>query len=225
LTVFKTKLTVTLAFLTIAVIPVFSQYSSYDQSSTFGLKLGTIYSKIVLDEAAAQVIEGDDEFGLQIGAFYRFQINNIYVQPGLDFTAITNKIVLLDFRGTTNYPATGEDEDLDLKFRTWDIPIMVGGKWSNFRFDIGPVISILSSAEGNFMGDELDVKDQFRKTSIALRTGIGYDFGSLSLDFKYERSLSKIGESIYILVGEEYVLRNRRFNISASYLFEKKKIK
>jgi outer membrane protein with beta-barrel domain len=214
-----------LLFSFIIVNAGFAQYSDYDQSSTFGLKLGTIYSKIILDDDAAQVIEGDHEFGLQIGAFYRFQINHIYIQPELDMTTISNKIVLLDFRGTANYPATGEDEHLDLKFRSWDIPIMTGGKWGNFRFDVGPVISILSKATGEFMEDELDVKDQFRKTSIAFRTGVGFDFGNLALDFKYERSLSKIGESIYILVGEEYVLKNRRFNLSASYLFKKKSIR
>lgn len=147
----------------------FAQYNGYDQSSTFGLKFGTIYSKINVDSDAAQVIEGDDEFGIQFGAFYRFQINNVYIQPELDMTTITNKLVMLDFRGTTNYPATGADENLDLKFRSWDIPIMVGGKWGDFRADVGPVISILTKADGKFMGDELDVKDQFSKTSIAFR--------------------------------------------------------
>jgi len=96
----------------------FAQYNTYDQSSTFGLKFGTIYSKIEVASDAAQVIDGDSEFGLQFGAFYRFQINNVYIQPGLDMAVITNKLVLLDFRGTTNYPATGEDENLDLKFHT-----------------------------------------------------------------------------------------------------------
>ena len=96
----------------------FAQYNTYDQSSTFGLKFGTIYSKIEVASDAAQVIDGDSEFGLQFGAFYRFQINNVYIQPGLDMAVITNKLVLLDFRGTTNYPVTGEDENLDLKFHT-----------------------------------------------------------------------------------------------------------
>ena len=213
-----------LLFSCIIVNSGFSQNNGYDQSRTFGLRLGTIYSKIVVDSDAAQVIEGNDEFGLQLGAFYRFQINHVYVQPGLDLSVITNKLVLLDFRGTTNYPATGEDENLDLRFNSLDIPVIVGGKWGGFRADIGPVLSILTKAEGKFMGDELDVKANFRKTSIAFRAGIGYDFGNFGLDLKYERSLSKIGETIYVLVGEKYVLKNRRINFSVSYFFKKKSL-
>lgn len=202
----------------------FAQYGEYEQSGTFGIKLGTVYSKITLDDRASQAIQGEDEFGLRVGAFYRLQVNNFYFQPGLDYTALTNKLVLLDFMGTPSYPATREDENLDLKFRTWDIPFMVGGKWNSFRFVVGPVFSLLGKAQGTFMGDETDVKNEFRKTTLAVKMGVGYDFGNLAIDFKYERSLSKIGESIYLLLGEEYALRSRGFNLSVSYLFKKKSL-
>ena len=95
---------------------------------------------------------------------------------------------MLNFAGTTNYPATGYDENLGLKFRSWDIPNMVAGKWGDFRADVGQVISILTKADGNFIGYLLNISF----INISLQAAYGFKNRRINLINSYLSKTKKV---------------------------------
>lgn len=200
-----------------------TQRTEYAQSGTFGVRLGAIYSKVKFTDGPDLDHTGDYEYGGQIGVFYKVNVNNLYMKFGLDHTFITNDVVLIDFEGSPNFPATGEDETLRMKFGSFDIPLLLGLNFGDFSFELGPVGSFVVKAQGEFMNSKYDMTNDFRTLSIGIRTGIGYTVGKISFEFNYEQVLSKIGETLYWL-DHDHNIKNLRFNAGLRYSFKTKEL-
>jgi hypothetical protein len=102
----------------------------------------------------------------------------------------------------------GVTEILDVKFNRLDIPLLVGAKFGPARINLGPVGSIVLSESTDLTELEPDFELFSSAMTWGFQAGLGLDISKLSLDFRYEGSLSKLGESLSI-GGSEFALDAR----------------
>lgn len=160
------------------------------QSVTFGPRFGLISSDLNLKDNAAQVREGDAEFGYQFGLMFRFKfIGGLYLQPELLFT---------DSQSSLTVDQGGIDpSQVEFGFNRIDIPVLIGGKLGPLRVNAGPAFSFLTDAEQEgLVGVAQDVKDNYEDFTLGYQAGVGIDLLRFMIDLKYESHLSTFGESI-----------------------------
>ncbi len=131
--------------------------------------------------------------GLVGGVFVRVG-NSFYVQPE----------ALLSRKGGRLESADPSDPtgDLDLRFTNLDVPVLVGVKLGDvLRLNAGPMASF-NLGEGN-VRDQLtnwyagvsqspSPSETIRKAIVGYQAGVGFDFGSLQLDLRYEGAFSDL---------------------------------
>jgi len=180
--------------LTIGFTPLFSQFLS------FGPRVGISSSKIQVDERfmyndeqITYISEGSS-LGFHIGAYSRLSFGMAYLQPELLFTSAGGEISI-------NSDSKGK-EIQNLKYNKIDVPILVGIKAGGvLRLQAGPTFSLLLSNAARNANTFSEVKQNYNNATVGYQAGIGIDISKLSIDLKYEGSLSKTGNSIKI--GDE----------------------
>lgn len=197
------KLSLLLLFTVFALPTVFGQLQ-------FGIKGGIVSSSSTLDEQISissqlqneeninydelKMKAQDSKVGFQAGFFGRISLAALYVQPELMFTSTSSKIQVKEI-------TEGEDPVSKVRnqeFKRLDIPIMVGWKFGPARLQAGPVGTIMLDqksaleAAGNY-------KEEFNGATWGYQVGVGLDLlNTLTLDAKYEGSLSKLGDQVTI---------------------------
>ncbi len=179
-----------------------------------GPRLGISSSKVQVDERLSLdgkdvVYEtGDAQLGFHAGAFARVSIVSFSVQPELLFTSAGGKIVVTE---------NGETSDIrDLTYNKIDVPIMLGKSFGKiFRVQAGPSFSFLLSDDARDVSLQEELSQNYNNATVGYQAGIGFDFGDLSIDLKYEGNLSKFGESVSFR-GESFDtdLRTSQFLLS-----------
>lgn len=163
---------------------------AFAQGITFGPRFGLISSDLNLKDNAAQVKEGDAEFGYQFGVMFRFNfIGGLYLQPELLFT---------DSQASLTVDQGGVDpSQVKFGFNRIDIPFLIGGKLGPVRLNAGPAFSFLTNAEQEGLtGVAQDIKDNYEDFTLGYQAGAGIDLLRFMIDLKYESHLSTFGESI-----------------------------
>jgi hypothetical protein len=201
-----------LALLMLLILPnAFSQLQ-------FGVKGGIVTSSSTLDKTLTEdQLKGanvdynqlkleatDAQVGFQAGLFGRLSLAALYVQPELMFTSTSSKVKVSKL-------IDSESPDPEIKnqeFKKIDIPIMVGWKFGPARLQAGPVGSIMLDKKSAIEA-ATEFKEEFNGATWGYQVGLGLDlFNTLTLDAKYEGSLSKLGEGVEI--GENtYTIDNR----------------
>ena len=211
--------------LLILVASLFVIGTTNAQMFKLGLKGGVGFSKLAFDditdiddpEGAYNLVTGESVTGYHIGLQSRIKIAMIYIQPELYWNAgggTVEKIV--DSNNALN-------ETYDVKFNSIDIPVLVGVKLGPIRINAGPVGSILVSEDNGGL-DKLspDFETLASTMSFGFQAGLGIGLGKLSLDARYEGSLSKyLGDEIMI-GGNPYTLdaRPSQWLISLGFWFK-----
>jgi len=173
---------------------------SYGQFFSLGPRVGASMSTLQIDERLTIDNEEVDynsdgaRLGFHIGAYSRIMIANVFIQPELLFTSAGGTIVF-------NSDTKGKDIQ-HLTYNKMDLPVLAGIRFGDvFKVQAGPVFSLILSDDAREIQAFEQAKQNFRRSTVGYQAGIGFDLSKLSLDFKYEGSLSKLGDSVQI--GDE----------------------
>ncbi|MFW5656831.1 MAG: porin family protein [Bacteroidota bacterium] len=184
----KKSLFTTLFVAALMVHPLYSQFS-------IGPRIGISSSKVQVDETYTNNGEeitystDDAKVGFHAGAFARLNLAGLYVQPELLFTSSGGKIAVeSEDRGK---------EIWNLTYNKLDVPVMVGVKVLKFiRLQAGPTFSLLLSSDARDVDVYDTASNNYNNATVGYQAGVGFDIGSLYIDFKYEGNLSKLGDSV-----------------------------
>lgn len=157
---------------------------------TLGPRIGLSSSSIDFDPFTINgesVSSGNATAGFHAGAFARFTLGPIYIQPEALFSQSGGKIELSD---------NGINDIREVDFNKLDFPVMVGTRFLKLlRVQAGPTVSMLLDAE--IEGIEEDIKSGYEDATIGYQAGVGIDLWNLIIDFKYEGNLSTFGDELF----------------------------
>lgn len=151
------------------------------QFFTAGVKAGVSSSSVNIKDPVGTVTqfkESDNITGYQVGAFTRFKIGNILLQPEAAFAYSGGKVEV------NNDPNTASVEVEKFKFNRLDVPILLGySLFKVVRINAGPVASMVVS--GKLEGDKID--EYLDNSDWGWQAGLGVDIGNITADVRYER--------------------------------------
>ncbi len=165
----------------------------------YGIKGGVGFSSLKIDDIsgidgagdAYNLITGDGVTGYHIGIQTRIKLAMIVIQPEVYFNAgggTLERIV-----------GTGAAEILNVNFSRIDIPLLVGAKFGPARIMVGPAGSyVISDDSGDLVSLQPDYELFTKSLTWGFQAGIGLDISKISLDARYEGSLSKLGETFTV---------------------------
>lgn len=168
---------------------VFSGAFAYGQllpNFQFGVKAGANLTKFQTENT----FSSDNRAGYFAGVWTRIGAAGIHLQPELYLTGKNTTLI------------AGNGEENEVKFTSLDVPVLIGTKFGaagvGLRINTGPVFSFILDDEQKFGQAAGQVFDgDFKGQNMAWQFGAGLDFGSLGLDLRYEKGLSKVNKSNY----------------------------
>jgi len=172
-------------------------------SSSLDTKITDLPTTVNYDELKMKA--QDAKVGFQAGLFGRISLAALYVQPELLFTSTSSRVKVsqIDAADEATVSTIKNQE-----FKKIDIPIMVGWKFGPARLQAGPVGSIMLDQK-SALEAAYDYQEEFNGATWGYQVGVGLDLlNTLTLDAKYEGSLSKLGESVSI-GDRDYAIDNR----------------
>lgn len=196
----------------IFVIALMASTATYAQFFTVGPKVGFSSSRLSLEEAR-QVRAGHSTVGFHAGAFTRFSVLGLYLQPELLFTQAGGEIEIRN-QVTDNF-----DQIQELTYNKLDVPVMLGFRMGSvLRVNAGPSFSLILGQDARTEGTTEEVKNRYEESTVGYQIGGGLDIGKLVLDIRYEGSLSKLGDSVQ-LGGRRFDTdyRNNLFSVSLGF--------
>lgn len=170
------------------------------QLFSYGIKGGLGVNKMKVSDltdlgSGADVydlVTGDNVMGYHVGIQTRIKIAMFYVQPELYFNdggGIIEKVA-----------ENGANELMTVDFKRIDLPVLVGVKFGPMRLGLGPVGSYVVKESVVNDISELDPDYSVFTNSMTwgFQAGLGLDLSKISLDVRYEGSLSKLGETFSV---------------------------
>jgi hypothetical protein len=202
------------------IVSMFIFTASKAQFFNYGIKAGIGFSSLKIEDITGindgsdvyNLITGDGVMGYHLGLQTRIKIAMVVIQPELYFNAGGGTVEQIVDGGAT--------EILNVNFSRIDIPLLAGVKFGPARFTLGPVGSIVLSETTELTDLEPGFELFTNAMTWGFQTGLGLDISRLSLDIRYEGSLSKLGESLSI-GGSEFALdaRPKQWIISLGWWF------
>lgn len=152
---------------------------------TFGPKIGVNYASLVKNPV---VLDADYQVGYHVGAFMRFNVRRAYIQPEVLYSTKGADLTLPETPGAAYRPGT-----YAVTINTIDVPLLLGARLVNTRsFNLrafaGPMVSFNVGGSGldDFLGEGESTKSYLETVGLSYQAGIGFDFGALTLDTRYE---------------------------------------
>ena len=195
------------------------------QFFTFGIKGGLNYSQLKFDDirditsdASTYNLQSDESFqGFHIGAFARVKVFSLYIQPELYFNTSGGNVLVEEV------PDVGSavESVRQIQYNKIDLPIMVGIKLGPARINAGPVATVVLTEDNGVEELIPELESLSNSAAIGYQAGVGLDlFKFLTLDYRYEGSLSKYGDKLTV-GGNDYPLDSRAniHHISVGIMF------
>jgi hypothetical protein len=190
----------------------------------YGIKAGVGFSSLKIEEVTGltsgadvyDLVTGDGVMGYHIGVQTQIKVAMLVIKPEVYFNAGGGTV--------EQVVAGGATEVLNVNFSRVDVPVLVGVKFGPARINVGPVGSYVLSETNDLttLGGEFADYSFFTKSMTwGFQAGLGVDLmKKISLDVRYEGSLSKLGESLSI-GGNDFALDGRpsQFVISLGVWF------
>jgi len=183
----------------IVVVSFFLTQAADAQLFKYGLKAGVGFSSLSIEEVtgitgasgAYDLLTGDGVVGYHVGVQTRIKIAMAFIQPEVIFNAGGGTVKMIE----TN----GAEEIMNINFSRVDVPVLVGVKFGPARLGAGPVGSYVIN-ETNDLIDINPAYEIFTKSMTwGFQAGIGFDLlKKVTLDARYEGSLSKLGNTLDI---------------------------
>jgi hypothetical protein len=188
---------------------LFISTASEAQIFKYGLKAGVGFSSLKFEDIMGisdggevyDLVTGESVLGYHIGVQTRIKIAMLFLQPEAYFNAGGGTVEQVMENGAT--------EVLNVNFSRIDIPLLVGVKLGPVRLQLGPTGSIVLKESTDLTELQPDYTLFTKTMTWGFQAGLGVDlFKKLSLDARYEGSLSQLGETL-TLGGNEFALDAR----------------
>jgi hypothetical protein len=134
-------------------------------------------------------ISYDKGMGFHFGLTSQLQISALYIQPELLFSTVSNEVTLDDIS------TGGIDEVTKQKFNKFDVPIVAGLKFGNFKLGAGPVATLMLNSKSDLF-DEYEMQQS--NFTIGYQLAAGFDFKKFNIEMRYEGNLSNLGSGVKI---------------------------
>ncbi len=191
------------------------------QLFTYGIKGGIGFSSLKFDDITGisdgsdvyDLITGDAVMGYHVGLQTRIKVAMLVIQPELYFNAGGGTVQQVVDGGST--------EILNVNFSRIDIPVLIGVKLGPARINVGPVGSFVLSETTDLTEIEPDFELFSSSMTWGFQAGLGLDISKLSIDARYEGSLSSLGES-FSVGGTDFPMdaRPAQWIISVGFWFK-----
>ena len=205
----------------IAIASFFLVQASEAQLFNYGIKGGVGFSSLTINDITNissgsdvyDLLTGDGVTGYHLGMQSRVKIAMIFLQPELYWNAGGGTLEQVVDGGAT--------EILEVKWNRIDIPLLVGAKLGPVRLNIGPVGSLVVSESNDGSSADFDYELYQSTMNWGWQGGIGVELWKLSLDVRYEGSLSDLSDSVPDeLQGFNMDPRPSQWIISAGFWFK-----
>jgi hypothetical protein len=192
----------------ILVASLFIFSASDAQMFKYGIKAGIGFSSLKITDLTGiddgadvyDLVTGDGVMGYHVGIQTRIKLAMLVIQPELYFNAGGGTVEQIVENGAT--------EILNVNFSRIDLPLLVGVKLGPARINVGPVGSYVLKEESDLSQIQPDYTLFTNSMTWGFQAGIGIDVSKISLDARYEGSLSKLGETLSI-GGSDFTLDAR----------------
>jgi len=204
---------------------LFFVVSADAQMFGIGIKGGLGFSKLKFDDIRGiddgsdvyDLVTGESVMGYHLGLQTRIKLAMLYVQPEIYWNAGGGEVQKIVTSGNM------ADDIYNIRFHRIDIPVLAGVKLGPLRINAGPVGSINISSDNGGL-DELSAGFESLGTTMGFgfQAGIGLGLSKISLDARYEGSLTKyLGDAVTI-GGNSYTLdaRPSQWLISLGFWFK-----
>jgi opacity protein-like surface antigen len=157
---------------------------------SLGIRGGVNFSQLKTDNTqsvGANLQQSLDTKTGYVGGVYARIGSKLFLQPELIFSAKG---------GSVNILKNGTSQTVAIDYTNFDVPLLVGYKFGPIRINAGPMASFKVS-NSNGLDEELkkvssNLGESFKKASYGYQAGGGVDIGTLSVDLRYEGSLSEV---------------------------------
>jgi len=178
------RILISLVFCTIGLA------SLHAQEFKLGFKGGVNFIDINPDnfngETAYQTIKADDQgLGYHAGAFGRGTFGSFTVQTELVFTHLDQTL-------TAKADDQRNDENLQITFNRFDIPLLMGVELGPFHAMAGPVASLNLTSSSDIFDNSL------QDESWGYQLAAGIDLGRVTLGVKYEGPFTDTAKRLVI---------------------------
>ncbi len=178
-------------------LPLFSQVRYGIRG---GLNVSNINAKDLINNNIRISYPPDIEAGFHFGAFSQIRFFNVFIQPELLLTTNKSRMEIEDLRSEARGSVL-------LTYNKLDIPVLGGIMIGPVKIEVGPVGSFLLNNTSELV-EFTDYKHNYKNAVIGFQAGAGLEISDFTFELKYERNLSRLGESINI-ASEEFIHDNR----------------
>jgi hypothetical protein len=191
--------------------------SLHAQSLKFGVTGGLNFAQLNFDDFENQTenIElesiSDRSTGYHVGVVGQAGLFSFFVQPSLLFTNTKAQVSLLD---------DGVESTEELSFNRFDVPLLVGKKFAGIiKVMLGPVASFQLSSDSP-LAEVVGLNEEYNSATFGYQAGVGLEAANLFVDFKFEGSLSSLGDGV-TLNDQDYNFDSRmnQMVLSVGFLF------
>lgn len=207
----------------ILAISLFLVQTSNAQMFQWGIKAGLGINSLKIADLTDiedgsdvyDLVTGENVMGYHVGFQTRINIAMIFIQPELYFNDGGAKIE--EFRNDAL------EATYNVNFQRIDLPLLVGMKLGPARINLGPVGSYVvnESVSDDVQDSDPDYTFFSQSMTWGFQAGLGLDLSKISLDVRYEGSLSSLGDDVTI-GGSSYVLdaRPSQWTFSLGFWFK-----
>jgi hypothetical protein len=191
----------------ITILGLMAAGSAYSQLK-FGVRGGVSINnvKMIQQENEQVQVTYDPGMGFHFGLTGQLKISKLFIQPDLLFSTTTNEVTLDDIN--TN----GVDAVTKQHFNKFDMPILVGFKFGNFKIGAGPVATKMIKSKSELL-DKYEM--QSNKATLGYQLCAGFDFKKFNIELRYEDNLSNLGSGVKV-AGTVYDFDQRMHQVLLS---------
>jgi len=184
----------------ILAISLFLVQTSNAQLFQWGIKAGLGLNSLQIADLTGleegedfyDLVTGDNVMGYHVGFQTRINVAMIFFQPEIYFN--DGGATIEEFKNDAL------DATYNIDFQRIDIPLLVGIGFGPARFNLGPVGSYVVNESVSSDAQNMDPDYTFFSQSMTwgFQVGLGVDLSKISLDVRYEGSLSSLGDDVTI---------------------------
>lgn len=161
---------------------------------------------IITGDQSIEVAFNDASYGIHVGLFARIG-DRLYLQPEILFNSNTVDYDVTDISGS---------DLLKERYQFVDVPVLLGIKLANvLRIQAGPVGHIFVNSTSEITEKIRNYEQTFQNMTYGYQVGVGFDFGRLIVDLKYEGNLDEYNEH-FTINGTEYMFDGSPARLIAS---------
>lgn len=169
--------------------------SAKSQFLRFGPKVGISAAKAVVDESfdyeggKLTYTSGDRKVGFHAGLYSRITIASFYLQPEVLFSSVNGQIDIEN----SEYVK----EAWDLSYNKIEVPVLLGKTFAKaLHVEAGPVFNYMLTNDAREGEIYEEVKQNYNQATVGYLVGVGFDIRDITIDFRYEGNLSKLGDKV-----------------------------